>query len=64
MISATLLPRGLGRSAGRMAISRWPLVISCVSLLWRKELVEAVMVCSIGEVGAEDEGTIGCVGGS
>ena len=30
----------------------------------KEELVEAVTVCSIGEVGAEDEGTIGCVGGS
>ena len=74
MISASLLASGLGRSAGRIAISWWPLVISRVSLLWREapgkievskeELVEAVTVCSIGEVGAEDEGTIGCVGGS
>ena len=30
----------------------------------KEEQVEAVTVCSIGEVGAEDEGTIGCVGDS
>ena len=30
----------------------------------KEELVEAVTVRGIGEVGAEDEGTVGCVGGS
>ena len=30
----------------------------------KEELVEAVTVRGIGEVSAEDEGTVGCVGGS